>query len=129
MDKPSIGRVVWYRSRTGKYTVPAIVTATTETLAPEGVEAGLIPALTDEQHVHLTVFSPGLPQYGPNMHGEPGPARELPPGATSHNLAGCYQEWDVAYFDTHGIRVSCAPEVDEDSLEQLAGTWCWPERS
>jgi hypothetical protein len=137
--RPTIGRVVWYRSRTGLYSVPAIITATVDTLARGAVEAGIIPDLTDWQHVHLTVFSPGIPVIGPNS--APGSGSEtayvLPSGATSFNLAGTYQEWNVPFFDPGGLAVSCAPDAADDNLiagdppvlEQLAGSWTWPVRS
>lgn len=60
-EKPTIGRIVLYRSRTGDYDCPAIVTATEETLNPKGVELGHVPALRGEYTVHLTVFTPGKP--------------------------------------------------------------------
>lgn len=122
---PSIGRVVWYRSRTGKYTVPAIVTATTETLAQEGVDAGHVPALTDGSHVHLHVLTPGKPGMRASAEDFVAPSEHSP----RENVGGGYQELDVPFFDTGGVRVSCAPEPGEDELEQLPGTWCWPERS
>lgn len=56
---PTIGRVVIYRSRLGHYSVPAVVTATQETLWPEGVERGDVPALSSPLHVHLHVLTPG----------------------------------------------------------------------
>lgn len=57
--EPSIGRIVTYRSRTGNYSCPAIITATVESLWPEGVERGEVPALSSPGHVHLHVFTPG----------------------------------------------------------------------
>jgi hypothetical protein len=147
-EKLVIGRVVWYRSRTGAYTVPAVITATVDTLAPELVEAGLIPALSGPMSVHLTVFSPGIPMDGVNatLHADEPPQYRLPPGAKSLNLAGTYQEWDVPFFDPRRaglvtvpnpaggvmqgpLRVSCAPVPGEHELEQPPGTWTWPERS
>lgn len=44
--KPTIGRIVIYTSRTGDYEVPAIITATVDSLNPKGVELGHIPPLT-----------------------------------------------------------------------------------
>jgi hypothetical protein len=59
---PAVGHVVLYRSRTGRYTLPAIVTATTTSLDPAGVEVGHVPALSGPHHVHLHVFTPGADQ-------------------------------------------------------------------
>lgn len=56
---PTIGRIVHYRSKTGNYTLPAIITATTETLWPGGVEREPELALSSELHVHLHVLTPG----------------------------------------------------------------------
>jgi hypothetical protein len=135
MTEPSIGRVVWYRSRTGRYTVPAIITATTETLAPEGVEAGHVPALSSPTHVHLHVLTPGKP--GPRATAEDFVGRKDAP--VSENVGGGYQEFDVPFFEApmvsdgkggerHAV-VSCGPRIDRyGEVEQLAGSWTWPER-
>lgn len=115
---PTIGRIVIFRSRTGKYEVPAIVTATGETLAPEGVaafeasggEKG-VPPLTGEQHVHLTVLTPGLP-------GQRGSAEDFEVQSAhpvQENVGGTYQEWDV-------------PPDHDPFTGQLPGTWRWPAR-
>jgi len=111
---PTIGRVVIYRSRTGQYDVPAIVNATRETLWEVGVERGDVPALSSETHVHLTVFTPGEPEAGPNATKPGRIARKPPAGASSVNLAGTYQEWDIGQ--------ATDPENPEP------GTWRWPER-
>lgn len=58
---PHLGQTVLYRSRTGDYTMAAIVIANTRSINPLGVERGQVPPLTDDSHVHLTVLSPGLP--------------------------------------------------------------------
>lgn len=57
--KPTIGRIVHYRSKMNPYVMPAIITATKDTLWPEGVERGDVPGITDDNHVHLTCFTPG----------------------------------------------------------------------
>lgn len=58
--KPTTGRILRYRGRQGFNAVrAAIVTADVDTLDPRGVEAGVIPALDDDEHVHLWVFTPG----------------------------------------------------------------------
>lgn len=108
---PSIGRIVIFRSRTGKYDVPAIITSTTNTLNPEGVEAGHVPPLSSATHVHLTVFTPGRP-------GTRGPASDFLVESShgrGENVAGCYQEWDVP-FDA------------ERDASVPPGTWRWPTR-
>lgn len=105
---PTIGRIVHYRSRTGDYDVPAIINCSTATINPKGVEAGHVPALSSDDHVHLTVFTPGKPaDY------------DLPEGASSRNVAGTYQEWDIPL--NRG--------VDNDPNAVAAGTWRWPERA
>jgi hypothetical protein len=139
--RPTIGRIVWYRPRTAAYTVPAMITATWDTLVSEMVELGMIPGLSSPTHVHLTVFSPGVPAVGPNgptarLRMEPVDAvedasAEMPTGAASLNLAGTYQEWDTPFFDplaaggaaghayasTHPVPVSCAPLPERGELE------------
>lgn len=58
--RPTIGRIVHYRGRQGLQTLrPAIVTADVATLDPRGVQAGQVPALSSDTHVHLWVFTPG----------------------------------------------------------------------
>lgn len=109
---PSIGRIVTYRSRTGDYDVPAIVTATTETLNPKGPaayeESGGhkgVPPLSSETHVHLTVFTPGLP-------GQRATAEDFKVQSEhgmSENVSGCYQEWDIPFY-----------------AEPAPGAWRWP---
>lgn len=127
MQQPRICRIVEYRSRTGTYTVPAIITATMETLNPKGTqlwretdgEKG-VPPLTSRENVHLTVFTPGIP-------GECDTPLEVPAGTQGlmPNLGGSYQEFDVPLD---------APEhdfghVDGYQHEHKPGTWRWPSRS
>lgn len=88
---PPLGMSVIYRSRTGDYDVPAIVTATVDTLNPEGVEAGHIPALSEPHCVHLTCFTAGKP--GLRRGAEDFKVESEHP--VSENVAGCYQEWDI----------------------------------
>lgn len=111
---PTIGRIVLYRSRTGQYTVPAIITATSITLNPSGVKAGGVAPLTDSQNVHLTVFTPGKPGLRGNAQDFVGRA-DAP---ISENVAGCYQEWDVPPASEHG------PLADRDGQEP--GSYRWP---
>ena len=84
LSAPGLGDVVHYRGNQGLHAMrAAMVTATTATLDPRGVEAGHVPPLTDEQHVHLWVFTPssagGFAEYDV-PRGEPGPGGEIPPG-------------------------------------------------
>lgn len=120
--KPTIGRIVIYRSRTGNYDIPAIVNCTTTSIARKGLEAYEatdgklgVPPLSSDTHVHLTVLTPGKPQQRTKAkdfkveseHGR------------SENIAGCYQEWDIPFYDGEaaGSEADCEP-----------GTWRWPER-
>jgi hypothetical protein len=122
MPKPGIGRVVWYRSRTGKYTVPAIITATQESLYEGGVAAGMVPALSSDDHVHLTVFTPGMPG---NRETADDFKVESPHGR-GENVAGCYQEWDVP-LATPGYEVLSDWAAPDDGADrQPPGTWSWP---
>ncbi len=104
---PTIGRIVVYRSRTGKYVVPAIVSATVGTLYRLGVEEGNLPDLTDESHVHLIVFTPGIAGRA-NSTTSPDQLAELT--ARSTPAGGTYAEWDVPY----------------DEAGQVPGSWSWP---
>lgn len=115
---PTIGRIVIYRSRTGDYDVPAIITATVDTLNAKNVEAGHIPTLTDADHVHLTCFTAGFP-------GKRGDAEDFKVKSEhpiSENVAGCYQEWDIPLDST-------VPELPDGNPDSIApGTWRWPTR-
>lgn len=122
--RPTIGRIVTYRSRTGRYDVPAVVTATQDTLDPAGVEAherssgrSGVPSLSSPNHVHLTVFTPGLP-------GQRADALDFEVESSfgrSENVAGCYQEWDIPLAGSS----SDAADIED---EPAPGTWRWPER-
>ena len=109
--KPTIGRIVIYRSRTGDYDVPAIVAATQDSLYQPNVEAGHIPALSSETHVHLVVFSPG-------PAGKRADATDFKVESEhgrSENAGGTYTEWDI-------------PQTAPQGSEHAPGTWRWPER-
>lgn len=116
-QKISIGRTVIYRSRTGNYSVPAIVNCTVDSIYQPGVEHGFVPALSKVDNVHLTVLTPGKPGLRKLVEEVDG---ELPPGVekfvnpsphpVSENVAGCYQEWDIPYDPDGG-----------------PGTWKWPD--
>lgn len=118
LKRPSVGRIVLYRSRTGTYTVPAIITATARSLA-RGVDAGHVPGLSDEDNVHLTVFTPGKP----GMRGGADFLCESEHGR-SENVAGCYQEWDIP----PSISLGNEQSEDPDNEGFPPGTWAWPQR-
>lgn len=115
-SRPSIGRVVVYRSRTGNYDVPAIVTATTETLNPKGVELGHIPPLSSPTHVHLTCLTAGKP----DKRRDAGDFKVESEHGRSENVAGTYQEWDIPK-NVPGLG-------DEGGEDPQPGSWRWPER-
>lgn len=114
--KPSIGRIVIYRSRTGDYDVPAIINATLGTLNPKGVELGHVPDLSSDEHVHLTVFTPGRP----GLRRDADDFLVESEHGRSENLAGCYQEWDIPLWEAGRYgeqRASGTP---------WPGSWRWP---
>lgn len=130
MQVPTIGRIVIYRSRTGRYDVPAIVTATVETLDPQGVELYLategvkgVPPLDSPEHVHLTVLTPGIPGFrAEGLAGEGDSPlevrdqseRPVPAKGYGENAGGSYQEWNV-------------PIDSGTNPSPAAGAWRWPE--
>lgn len=77
MEKPTTGRILRYRGKQGLNAVrAAIVTADVTTLDPQGVKDGGVPALTDDEHVHLWVFTPsekgGFAEYNVPPGSDPG---------------------------------------------------------
>lgn len=140
--EPRICRIVEYRSRTGNYTVPAIITCTTATLAPKGVEVfeasvtarqafleafepGVhapadipplqgVPPLSSDMHVHLAVMTPGMP----GMRADAQDFVVESDFPRSENVAGTYQEWDVPLWEPY-----------DENDEQRPGTWAWPQRT
>jgi hypothetical protein len=113
MGSVSICRMVEYRSRTGNYSVPAVVNCCVDSIYQPGVEAGFVPPLSSLENVHLTVFSPGRP--GMRMTAGETPSSDAFLVASqypvSENVSGCYQEWDIPYDSEGG-----------------PGTWRWPTR-
>lgn len=123
--RPSICRMVVYRSRTGAYEVPAVITATHDSLNPQGVNAYInsggvrgVPPLSSPDHVHLTVFTPGIPGQRATAEDFEGPRADAP---ISENVAGCYQEWDVPLDGSEA-------QPQEVVGIQTPGTWSWPQR-
>ncbi len=94
-----LGMSVIYRSRTGAYDCAAIVAATTASLNRENVEAGYLPDLTGDMHVHLVVFSAG--RLGQGRTVTDAPFLTESPHGRSPNTGGTYQEWDIP-FDVNG---------------------------
>lgn len=119
---PSLTRAVLYRSRTGSYTVPAVISCTTRSLNPAGVQAGNLPPLSSDNHVHLTVFTPGKPGLRGNAQ-DFLVESQWPP---SENVAGCYQEWDIPLWECPDAQLDAWNGGDYS--QQPAGTWAWPPR-
>lgn len=119
--KPTICRDVIYRSRTGKYSVPAKINATVDTLFRPNVEAGYLDDLSSDTHVHLTVFTPGKPGRGPATPDfVDGSDKPVAP-----NVGGLYQEWNVKYWEPTEDFAATA----DGYAVQPAGTWTWPPRA
>jgi len=77
MKRPITCDIVRYRGKQGLHAVrAAIVTADVDTLDPEGVRLGAVPALDSAFHVHLWVFTPcavgGFHEYNVPPGDEPG---------------------------------------------------------
>ena len=121
-DFVQLTRAVLYRSRTGAYTVPAVVNCTARSLNPVGVEKGHVPPLSGERHVHLTVFTPGKP--GQRATADDFVTESQWP--VSENVAGSYQEWDIPFWEPSDAEKQSWE--DGDYSVQPAGTWAWPQR-
>jgi hypothetical protein len=87
--KPTLGRIVHYRGKQGLLAPrAAIVTCDVNTIDPRGVEAGAIPALDSDEHLHHWVVTPGenggFTEYnvprGEPADGETPMAGTIPPG-------------------------------------------------
>lgn len=127
--KPTIGRIVIYRTdgRNGLvYDLPAIITVTRETHPgdyPDGSQNPL-PVPESDEHVHLTVFTPG--GYGSFVpKSEKGAVKgqlrahdsEAFIGASTFVPgSGSYVQWNVPY----------AHIENPDMVGHR--TWRWPER-
>lgn len=122
--KPSIGRIVWYRTdgRNGlAYDLPAIITVTQDTHPGDYSDGRANPLIVPSSptHVHLTVFSPGgfgtmvTPADSTEQATMPSSA-DFPGGRRLQPGSGTYVELDV-------------PMADEDPGPQSnARTWRWP---
>lgn len=116
---PVLNDAVWFRSRTGNYTLAADVIATKDKLFAKGVEAGHVPDLDSDMHVHLLVKTPGKPGTR-----QPDTDKSI----NNPNLGGSYVEHNVEFWDPSPTgNAHIFPHwADED---QPAGTWTWPRRN
>lgn len=119
--KPTIGRIVIYRTdrRNGlTYDLPAIITCTFDSHPgdyPDG-HSNPLPKPKDENHVHLTVFSPG--GFGTTIDNSDQPPvndEEFKTAAVMTPGSGTYVEHNVPM----------AP-LDTDDPEKMKRTWRWP---
>lgn len=78
----------------------------------------MCPPLSDEDRVHLTVFTPGT---GRLCEGAVNFKAHSPYGV-SENVSGCYQEWDIP------MDLPSAGGLDRGIKIPAPGTWRWPER-
>ena len=108
-SKIRMGRDVIYRSKTGRYSLPAKVSVTQESIYQASVDAGLIHPLSTPDHVHLVVFTGG--SVGGRLPGTNPAIPQAPPGGT-------YQEFDIPWA---GELVG-----DWEYADQPPGTWAWP---
>jgi hypothetical protein len=113
--QPTIGRIVIYKSKTGDYVMPAIIAATTATLHRPNVEAGHIPDLDSDTHVHLIVFTTGIPGEVSTNTAEQRPELVMP-DRVNRPFGGTFQEWNIP-------QSQAAENVEHD-----AGSWFWPPR-
>lgn len=131
-----LGQTVWFRSRTGRWTAPATITATSDSLYQPNVDAGHLPPLSSDEHVHLTVLTPGIQGHVSATTAETHPdlvADDRP----NKPAGGSFQEWDIAYwapseadidkaaFEIDGPVESAFPAGFDFSV-QPPGTWTWP---
>ncbi|WP_181871042.1 hypothetical protein [Sphaerisporangium album] len=91
---PTTGTIVRYTGKHGLNAIrAAIVTADVRTLDPRGVEAGQVPALDSEWHLHLWVYTPsealggGFAEFNVPFGDEPGMWHWMPEEPA-------YKDWD-----------------------------------
>lgn len=71
--KPSLCRMVVYRGKQGHHALrAAVIIGTVDSLDPRGIEAGAVPALDSDEHVHLHVFTPSDQQGWTEYNVPPG---------------------------------------------------------
>jgi hypothetical protein len=119
----TIGRIVWYRSRTGLYSCPAMITATVDTLYQPNVDAGYIAPLSSPDHIHLTVMTPGKP----GKRATADDFKVVSEHPIQENVGGLYQEFDIPFWQPDDL--SAPFYAPGDASPQPAGTWTWPQRA
>lgn len=107
-----LGQVVHYVSKTGEYECAAVVTATKDSLFQPNVDAGHLPMLSSEDHVHLTVLTPGKPGHVSAATRESMPSL-ADPDRPNKPMGSTYAEWNIPYEDPMHM--------------EAAGTWHWPQ--
>lgn len=117
MNPPTIGRVVIYRTdgRNGLvYDLPAIVNCTKATHPGDypGGEHNPLPVPDSDEHVHLTVFTPG--GFGTRTYG--------PAPATSEEFVGA-----VNLIPGSGTYVELNVPMDDGEGDPVHRSWRWPE--
>lgn len=117
--KPTLCRAVLYRSKTGRYTLAADVIGTEQSLFQPGVDAGMVPSLDSDMHVHLLVKTPGKPG---------GRLPDTDPSIAAVPMGGTYVEYNIPFWDP--IEATAGNGRGNWELDdQPAGTWTWPPRS
>jgi hypothetical protein len=100
---PTIGRIVIYRSKTGDYDLPAIITGTRDSMSAAGMARAGDDAeklvLSTPTHVHLEVLTPGA--------------------------QGRYQEHNVPMCP---LTVAQQTGVAHEAPKPEPRSWRWPER-
>lgn len=119
MPRPSMGRIVWYRSRTGDYACAALITATKDgPVCQRNIDEGYMVGFTSATHVHLDVRSPGIP--GKQRTSDFTEGFKDQTGIKMPASSGGYAEFDVPFWH---------PGKDKWEFdEQPPRTWTWPPR-
>lgn len=119
MSAPTIGRIVIYRTdgRNGLvYDLPAIVSCTQASHPGDYPDESVnpLPVPSDEDSVHLTVFTPG--GFGSKIDDADPDDEDFVGAPTFTPGSGTYVEWDV-------------PRWAGDRGNPEPRTWRWPDRA
>lgn len=125
--RPRLGATVLYRSLTGTYTMPAIISAVVGSLYPPNVEAGHVAPLSSDSHVHLAVMTCGIPGQVSQRTLEQQPELAAP-DRPNIPAGGTFAEWDIPFWDPFTATGDGQLDawLDGDLAAQPAGTWTWP---